>query len=205
MGKTFGQFRQSDPLITHFHIQEQSSLPTIYCDMDGVLCDFKRGISNMFSLKSKDPSMPGPMQMSGFSTPQEWFDAPMSRGKWEPVVNYKLFWPSLPWTEDGKRLWAFISKFKPHILSAYTPDDPNCIPGKRTWLRKNVRISSNRVNLVRRVEKQKFAMKSDMGRAPAILIDDFPRNIDQFKAAGGMGIVHTSTSNTLRELKKLGF
>ena len=58
---------------------------------------------------------------------------------------------------------------------------------------------------MRRVEKQKFAMKSDMGRRPAILIDDFPRNVDQFKAAGGMGIVHTSTSNTLRELKKLGF
>ena len=48
-------------------------------------------------------------------------------------------------------------------------------------------------------------MKSDMGRRPAILIDDFPRNVDQFKAAGGMGIVHTNTSNTLRELKKLGF
>ena len=111
----------------------------------------------------------------------------------------------MPWMPGGKQLWNYVKQYNPHILSAYTPEDPNCIPGKRTWLRKNVRISSNRVNLVRRVEKQKFAMKSDMGRRPAILIDDFPRNVDQFKAAGGMGIVHTNTSNTLRELKKLGF
>jgi len=72
-------------------------------------------------------------------------------------------------------------------------------------LRRNVRVSPNRINLVRRVEKQKFAMKSDMGRRPAILIDDFPRNIDQFKAAGGIGILHTNTVKTIKELKKLGF
>ena len=37
--------------------QEADSHPTIYCDMDGVLCDFSQGIANMFKLKSKDPSM----------------------------------------------------------------------------------------------------------------------------------------------------
>ena len=35
-------------------VQEADSLPTIYCDMDGVLCDFAQGIANMFKLKSKD-------------------------------------------------------------------------------------------------------------------------------------------------------
>ena len=49
-------------------VQEQDGLPTIYCDMDGVLCDFRKGIENMFKLKSKDPSMPGPMQMAGYKT-----------------------------------------------------------------------------------------------------------------------------------------
>ena len=199
MGKTFGQFRQSDPLITHFHIQEQSSLPTIYCDMDGVLCDFKRGISNMFSLKSKDPSMPGPMQMSGFSTPQEWFDAPMSRGKWEPVVNYKLFWPSLPWTEDGKRLWAFISKFKPHILSAYTPYDKNSIRGKQLWIERNLKLrDKSRIHLVRRAEKKAYSNGN-------LLIDDYGRNTKEWKKGGGIPVKHKSANQTISELKKLGF
>ena len=111
----------------------------------------------------------------------------------------------MPWMPGGRQLWRYINQYKPHILSAYTPEDPNCIPGKRTWLRRNVSISSSRINLVRRKDKQKFAMKSSGKRQPAILIDDFPRNVDQFKAAGGIGIVHTNTANTIKELKKLGF
>ena len=48
-------------------------------------------------------------------------------------------------------------------------------------------------------------MKSGGIRQPAILIDDFPRNVDQFKAAGGIGIYHTNTAKTIKELKRLGF
>ena len=115
MAKTYGQFRQSDPLITHFDLAEQSSLPTIYCDMDGVLCDFRGAIENMFKLKSKNPSEPGPMQMAGFSDSADWFNAPNTRGKWQPIQDYKMFWPSMDWTKDGRTLWRFIQKYNPHI------------------------------------------------------------------------------------------
>ena len=46
---------------------------------------------------------------------------------------------------------------------------------------------------------------SDVGRRPAILIDDYPKNVTQFRAAGGIGILHTNTSSTINRLKKLGF
>ena len=182
-----GNLHQGGSLVRDYkelYREVKGDLPRIYVDMDGVLCDFiaqsKKATGKIFTQdKAKE--------------------------YWPIIKRTPRFWSDMPWMPGGKQLWNYIKQYNPHILSAYTPEDPNCIPGKKTWLRKNVRISSNRVNLVRRVEKQKFAMKSDMGRAPAILIDDFPRNIDQFKAAGGMGIVHTSTSNTLRELKKLGF
>ena len=62
-------------------VQEADSLPTIYCDMDGVLCDFRKGIENMFKLKSKDPSMPGPMQTAGYSDVDDWAKAPNSAPK----------------------------------------------------------------------------------------------------------------------------
>ena len=46
---------------------------------------------------------------------------------------------------------------------------------------------------------------SDTIKKPAILIDDYPKNVDQFKAAGGIGILHISASNTISQLKRLGF
>ena len=58
------------------------------------------------------------------------------------------------------------------------------------------------INIVRRREKQNFA--KNQGR-PAILIDDYPKNVQQFKSAGGIGIVHTSTQNTISQLKRIGF
>ena len=41
--------------------------------------------------------------------------------------------------------------------------------------------------------------------SPAILIDDYKKNTDQFKARGGIGIHHTTVGNTLIELRSLGF
>ena len=107
----------------------------------------------------------------------------------------------MPWMAGGKQLWNFISMYKPHILSAYVEEsfDPNCIPGKTKWLKTNVGVSTDRINLVKRVQKQNFANKN------SILIDDYNKNISDFKKRGGIGIYHTSTSNTIRELKKLGF
>ena len=45
------------------------------------------------------------------------------------------------------------------------------------------------------VDKQKHALPGD------VLIDDQLRNIDQWMAAGGIGIHHTSAVKTLKELK----
>jgi hypothetical protein len=40
---------------------------------------------------------------------------------------------------------------------------------------------------------------------PALLIDDYIKNINQFKARGGIGIHHISAASTISQLKKLGF
>ena len=58
-----------------------------------------------------------------------------------------------------------------------------------------------RINLVRRKDKKLFAKKGQ----PAILIDDYEKNIREFEKSGGVGIHHTNTSKTISELKKLGF
>ena len=38
-----------------------------------------------------------------------------------------------------------------------------------------------------------------------LLIDDYIKNIHEWEAKGGIGVHHTSPSNTLAELKRLGF
>ena len=98
------------------------SLPMLYCDMDGVLADFKKAAEKVTGL---------PVTQWQNSTKSE---------KWNPIRNKKDFWETLPWTSDGKSLWNYIKKYKPHILSAYVDRsvDPNCISGKTKWARRNL-------------------------------------------------------------------
>jgi len=162
-------------------------LPKLYCDMDGVLADFKKGaekatgvpISKWMSLTKKE--------------------------KWNPIRNDKTFWERLPWIKDGRQLWSYIKKHKPDILSAYVKRDidPNCIPGKTKWCRSQLGLGGVRVNLVLRSQKQDYAQTGY--RSPAVLVDDYKPNTDAFTRRGGIGIYHTSASNSIRQLKQLGF
>ena len=58
-----------------------------------------------------------------------------------------------------------------------------------------------KVNLVKRREKKLFAKRGK----PAILIDDYEKNVRDFTMSGGIGIHHTNTSKTIQQLKRLGF
>ena len=162
-------------------------LPKIYCDMDGVLCDFK-------TYAEKTVGVPI----------NKWMKLP-KEGKWDPIVQKGDFWATMPWMNGGKQLWNFIKKYNPDILSAHVEEvrDPTCIPGKTLWAKRNLGLPNDRINLVKRYQKQDYAQTG--WRTSAILIDDYKKNVDQFKARGGIGIHHTSTSNTIRELKKHGF
>lgn len=155
--------------------------------MDGVLADFKTAA----------------VKTTGMSI-NRWMNIPSSKQKWSLILQNKNFWYDLPWMQGGKQLWSYISKHDPHILSAYVEEnfDPNCIPGKKAWLRKNVNmVNPQKVNLVKRREKKLFAKRGK----PAILIDDYEKNVRDFNMSGGIGIHHTSTSKTIQQLKRLGF
>ena len=165
----------------------EKNLPKIYCDMDGVLCDFKTHAEKTVGVPIK-----------------KWMSLP-KECKWDPIVEKGDFWSSMPWMPGGQQLWSFIKKYNPDILSAHVEEvrDPTCIPGKRLWASRNLGISNQRINLVRRFQKKDYAQTGY--RSPAILIDDYEKNTREFAQRGGIGIHHTSTSKTLSELKKLGF
>ena len=157
----------------------------IYCDMDGVLCDFEKNIKNTLGISIK-----------------KWMSINPKHERWQPIVAKSDFWSSMPWLNDGKNLWRFIEKYEPHILSAASQEDPNCKPGKNAWIRRNLGVPVSRVNLVQRHEKQNYAK---VGGKPSILIDDYEKNTKEFSMKGGVGITFRNASQVIGELKKLGF
>jgi hypothetical protein len=162
------------------------NLPRIYLDMDGVLFDFVKALETTTKMSIN-----------------QWMKLDRKK-RWDPVIANDKFWSDGPWLSEGKKLFNYVKKYKPHILSAYVEHafDPNCIPGKTKWAMKNTGIDRSRINLVMRSQKKNYAQIA--GR-PAILIDDYEKNTKEFANRGGIGITFKSASQTIAELKKLGF
>ena len=118
------------------------------------------------------------------------------------INQTKGFWANLEWMPGGKRLWQFISRYDPYILSAYSGRDPNSKNGKLKWLAKNTNVKKGKINLVVRAHKQKYAMTDGK---PNILIDDYSKNIAEWERKGGIGILHTDAAKSIAELKRQGF
>ena len=159
-------------------------LPGIYCDLDQVLVNFMKGA---------DAAVGGDFVTTDKET------------RWNSVNQTKGFWSNLEWMPGAKKIWDFLKPYTPSIMSAWTKHDPNSPKGKEDWLKAHVgRLSRNRINLVMRSDKQRFA-KDGRTKQPNVLIDDHPKNIKEWEAQGGIGIHHTSVNGTITKLKKLGF
>ena len=159
----------------------RDDLPAIYCDMDEVLCAFlkgaKKAIGGDFPSEDKDK-------------------------RWKLISQTKDFWANLDWMPGGKRLYQFIEKYDPYVLSAYSGRDPTPKNGKMIWLGKNTNWKKGRVNLVKRADKKLYATTNGK---PNVLIDDYIKNINEWENKGGIGVHHTDVSKTIGELKRLGF
>jgi len=148
----------------------------IYCDMDGVLVNFIKGY---FDLTGRD--------ITGQYHTDEKF--------WHPIDEAGLdFWVKLKWTPDGKALWDYIKKYNPELLSSPSKRNDSRV-GKRKWVDREL----PGVHLILRSasKKQEFA------NPESILIDDREINIEQWRKVGGIGILHTSANDTIKQLKKL--
>ena len=149
---------------------------TIYCDMDGVLVDFDKGYKDLTG-----------------KLPKEAGDGPEF---WEPIhKSGAAFWIKLKWMSDGRTLWDYINKHNPILLSAPSKEESSKI-GKRVWKKNN--LPDTKLILTPAKFKQKYSGENK------ILIDDREDNIQQWKDKGGIGILHTSAADTIKQLKELG-
>ena len=148
-----------------------------YCDMDGVLVDFNKGY----------------LKLTGIDISGQYLN---DKGFWKPIDEGGVdFWYNLPWMPDGKTLWNYIEKYKPDILSAPSREDSSRV-GKNKWVNKHL----PGVHLILRSVEH----KKEFASPTSVLIDDRKENIDSWVEAGGIGILHTNTPDTIKQLKKLG-
>jgi len=150
----------------------------IYCDMDGVITDFDKRFKQYTNMTPNDYKLK-------YSTPM-FYD----------FINNKgiEFWISIPWMLDGKKLWRYIKKYKPTLISVPTYENSSFL-GKKMWVENN--IPNTPLILVSRKDKQNYA------GSDTILIDDRADTIDEWNKKGGKGILFISTEQTINELKML--
>jgi hypothetical protein len=152
----------------------------IYSDLDGVLVDFIKGY---YDLTGRD--------ITGSFHSDDAF--------WAPIDNArKDFWINLSWTKDGKKLWDYIKKYNPIILSSpssspYGQNDSRV--GKFEWVQRELPGT----HLILRSPDQ----KKEFAKPDTILIDDRESNITDWDKMGGIAILHTSANDTIKQLQKL--
>jgi 5'(3')-deoxyribonucleotidase len=148
---------------------------TLYLDMDGVLADFHKAYIKY------DPQKEDRKRFN------------------QAVMEYKIF-EDLDFMPDAQELLNYVSKLTDvniEILTSMGTHDPfqgnEAKRQKQIWLdRKQIPYKANFVR--NKQEKAQYATPK------SILIDDSIGCITPFNAAGGNGILHTSSNESIRIL-----
>ena len=167
----------------------------LYCDMDGVLCDFTGRFNHLFGK--------GPREIET-EKGMPYF--------WAMIRNVGAkYWANMPWTPAGRELWTSIKGYNPKLLTApprahrdLNNFDESAVEGKLSWASKNLGLSTSDV-LFKRSKDKKDIASSDIAKGLIpILIDDRTSNINDWESAGGIGIHHPeNTSNITPILERL--
>ena len=160
----------------------------IYFDMDGVLADFDRGVREMCGMETLDQGTRSPAQ-----------DDLM----WEAIRKIDHFYDKLELMPGAKEMFdAVFGAYgdRCEILTGIPKEKRGIITAaedKINWM-KRILSDQIKVNICYRAEKILKCTGPE-----TILIDDLKKNIDEWQAAGGTGILHVNVEETMKELKKL--
>lgn len=155
-------------------------LDKIYLDADGVIADFDKKVEEI--------------------TGQPICNLHKSK-MWASIKKYNSgggrFWYDLDYMADGLQLIEYVQSLNiPYEILTATGYEPTSGPDKIQWF--GERLPDVPVNLVTKsADKAKFASPN------VILIDDRLHSITPWNDAGGIGILHTNTSNTILIIEEL--
>jgi len=160
----------------------------LYCDIDGVMADFGKGVEKLLGYKHSENQYEN--------------DPKYKKAMWKAVGKHRAaggeLWYDLELLPDAMTLWNYIKGLNPTFLSATgTSASEHTKDQKLRWLTKHFgNVDAILVSAAQ--EKAKYASEG------AILIDDKDKAIRPWEAAGGTGILHTSANSTIKQLKGLG-
>lgn len=150
----------------------------IFCDMDGVLVDFDD------SFKAKYGEYP-------YNLPRQQL--------WDLVLDTPEYWVNLPPKADAAKLIDFLNTTQFEILTGLPQHGfDKADREKRQWIKKHI---GDHINVICCLSKD----KQNYLRGKDILIDDRENNIKNWEACGGIGILHKSADDTIKQLKKYGY
>jgi len=155
----------------------------IYLDMDGVIVDFDKRFEDLAGM--------GPREYEDSFGKEKFWDFIDSKEKGGGVG----FWVGMPWMPGGKALYNRVAQHNHALLSSPSRSESSKI-GKRLWRKKFT--PSTKLILAQSFNKKNYADKD------SILIDDRESNIQQWREAGGIGILYKSADQVNKELDKLG-
>ena len=157
----------------------------IFVDLDGVMADLD---AHVLDLTGKTfPQLRKNDQDDGF---QNFVDAERADGQ--------TIFDNLDPMPDAHQLWDYIVEYKPSILTATGVPEVQATAEKIKWVHDNLSGFDNIITV------KKSVLKADYAAPNHILIDDREKSIQPWRAAGGIGILHTSAADTISQLQKLG-
>jgi len=172
--------------------------PVIFCDMDGVLVDFDEGYKQLTGVTTHHADSQG----------KDEFWKLFRDGLKNKDISERSYWANLDWMPDGKQLWDYIKEYNPYVLTApsvnfdipfeerYKLENNESMQGKTEWVQ--------RLPNMKKIYFRSAGRKADFAGPGKILIDDRKDTIDSWNANGGIGILHTSAANTIKQLQELG-
>jgi hypothetical protein len=155
----------------------------IYLDMDGVITDFDKRFTDLAGM--------GPREYESSFGKDKFWDFIDSKEKGGGVG----FWVGMPWMPGGPELYNRISQHNHALLSSPSRSESSKL-GKRLWKKKYTPNTDLILSLA--------ANKKNYADGGSILIDDRESNIQQWREAGGIGILYKSADQVNKELDKLG-
>lgn len=159
------------------NVDTRTAIYEVFQDLDGCLCDFDGGVRKLWNgLHPKHDLQLRDGQM------------------WKRIAASEGFFTGLGWHEDAKGFWEFISQTNPTILTGIPLG--NWAPAqKREWCARELGPHVPVITCLSR-DKQQYAGPGKL------LLDDREKNILQWEAMGGHGILWQSPGQVMRELKR---
>lgn len=149
----------------------------VYCDMDGVLVNFRKGVHKAFNKPYNYATL-----SNKWTFWNDWPDVTLE------MVNSAcdlLFWANLEWTEDGRdilrTIWQTFNSKDIYLLT-----DP--VIGHETETGKMAWVDAWLPEYIKRTIITQ-APKHLLAKPDTLLIDDKDENVDGFREAGGKALL----------------